>query len=284
MLKLGICYTIVSVENKWLIEAAEKRGVEVEKIMDSEVMLDLVNPKKLDVDVVLERSASYYRGLYLAYNHERMGARAINNYNAMRICGDKMLCSIELAKSGVPTPKTFVAFTPESAKACVEKMGFPVVMKPVMGSWARMVHKINDRDALEAEIEAKEEMGSPLQKVYYIQEHIDKPGRDIRAVVVGDEVIYAIYRIATPKSGWVTNTSRGGLAKPCKVTPELSELCLKATDVVGEGVYGVDLMETKNGFVVHEINHNIDFRNSVEASGIDVPGKIIDYVIKSTRK
>jgi len=208
----------------------------------------------------------------------------MNSYDAARICGDKMLTSIELAKAGVPTPRTYVALTPETARQAAGKLGFPLVMKPTTGSWARMVHKINDRDALDAALESREEMGSPSQKVYYLQEHIKKPGRDLRAFVVGNEVIAAIYRHSTEKSGWLTNTSRGGTASNCPVTPELRELSLKAVSFLDEGIYGVDLMESANGMVVHEVNHTTEFRNSSPVTGVDIGDKMIEYFIKRAKR
>ena len=279
MAKIGICYTIVSAENKQLIEAAHKRGAELDRIVDGEVMFDLTAAASKEYDVILQRTVSYSRNLYLNYYYESLGTQVINSYDAARICGDKMLCSLGLAKAGVPTPRTLLAFSPDSARQCAQKLGFPVVIKPVMGSWARMVHRINDADALSAAIESREEMGNPWQKIYYLQEHINKPGRDIRAFVVGNEVIAAIYRTATEKSGWITNTSRGGTASNCEVTSELRELCLKAASVVGEGIYGVDLMESKNGLVVHEINHTTEFRNSSPVTGVDIADKMMEYVI-----
>ena len=283
-MRIGICYTLVSAENKMLLDAANKRGVELEKITDGTALLEVSASGRKEFDVLLQRSVSYSRSQYLTYYYERNGTRVINSYDAARICGDKMLCSLELAKAGVPTPRTYVAFSPESAKAAAAKLGFPLVMKPVMGSWARMVHRINDSDSLDAALESREEMGNPWQKVYYLQEHINKPGRDIRAFVVGNEVIAAIYRHSTEKSGWITNTGRGGTASKCEVTPELSELCLKAVRIVSEGIYGVDLMESNQGMLVHEINHTTEFRNSVAPTGVDIADKMIEYVIARAKR
>ncbi len=286
-MKIGICYTFVSAENKMLLDSAKERGVELERVIDGEAVLELSGnghgPGAGEIDALVQRSVSYSRGLYLSYYYELAGTKVVNSYNAARICGDKMLCSLELAKAGIPTPKTYVSFVPESARSAASKLGFPLVMKPVVGSWARLVHRINDADALDAELESREEMGNHLQKIYYLQEHVNKPGRDIRALVVGEEVIAAVYRNSTQKSGWITNTSRGGLASKCEVTPELSELCLKAAGIVGEGIYGVDLMESEHGLLVHEINHAVEFRNSFQAMGVDVAGKMIDYLIKTAK-
>jgi [lysine-biosynthesis-protein LysW]--L-2-aminoadipate ligase len=284
MVKIGICYTIISAENKQLVDAAVRRGVELSRINDSDAVLELAaSQQKPDFDVLLQRSVSLSRSTYITYYFERMGVQVINSYNSSRICADKMFCSLELAKAGVPTPKTHIAFSPQAINDAVSEIGFPLVIKPVVGSWARMVHRINDQDALAMEIDAKEEMGNPWQKIYYLQEHINKPGRDIRAFVVGEEVVAAIYRHSTEKSGWITNTGRGGIASKCEITPQLQELCLKAVSILDEGIYGVDIMESESGLVVHEINHTTEFRNSSPVTGVDIAGKIIDYAISRSK-
>ena len=283
-MRIGICYTLISAENKMLFDAAKKGGVGLQRVVDSESLLPITQKESKELDVLLQRSVSFSRSLCLTYYFERLGTDVINSYKAAKVCGDKMLSSFELGASGVPTPKTFVAFTPESARLAGKRLGFPLVMKPVMGSWARMVHKINDEDALDAALESREEMGNPWQKIYYLQEHIDKPGRDIRAFVVGEEVVAAIYRNCTKESGWVSNASRGGHPTECAVTSELSELCLRASKIAGEGIYGVDLMESGNGLVVHEINHTTEFRNSIAPTGVDIAGKMIGYVIARAKK
>jgi [lysine-biosynthesis-protein LysW]--L-2-aminoadipate ligase len=279
----AILYTILNPENKLLIEAAQARGVELHRLVDSELSLELTAPST-DYDVILQRSSSYARTLYSSFYYEQAGALVLNPYRAHQLCGDKFLSSTLLAKANIPTPRTYSAFTPPAATHAAAQLHFPLVMKPVFGSWARMVHKINDREALEAGLESREEMGHAFQKVYYLQEHIDKPGRDIRAFVVGNQCIAAIYRHSTEKSGWITNTGRGGTASKCEVTPELAELAVRAANVFGEGIYGVDLMESSNGLVVHEVNHTTEFRNSIEPTGVDIPGKMIDYFISRAKR
>ena len=283
-MRLAICYIIISAENKMLVDSAKKRGVALERIVDGEALLPITESKAREYDAVLQRSVSYSRSQAMASYLEAQGTLVLNSYEAARICGDKMITSQKLALAGVPTPKTFVAFTPEAARRAAEQLGFPLVIKPTTGSWARMVHRINDADALDAALESREEMGSPSQKIYYLQEHIDKPGRDIRAFVVGGDVIAAIYRHSTEKSGWITNTGRGGTASNCKVTPELSELCLKSTSFLDEGIYGVDLMESANGLVVHEINHTTEFRNSSPVTGVDIGDRMMEYFISRAKR
>lgn len=283
-MKLAICYTIISAENKMLLDSAKKRGVELSRIVDGEALLPITEGNAREFDSILQRSVSFSRSQALTYFYESRGARVLNSFSAARICGDKMQTSLELARAGVPTPKTYVAFTPEMAKQAAAKLGFPLVMKPTTGSWARMVHRINDMDALDAALESREEMGSPSQKIYYLQEHIDKPGRDMRAFVVGNEVVAAIYRHSTEKSGWITNTGRGGTASKCEVTPELRELSLKAVSFLDEGIYGVDLMESANGLLVHEVNHTTEFRNSSPVTGVDIGDRMVEYFIKSAKR
>lgn len=283
-MRIGVCYTVVSAENKMLFDAAKKRGAELERVIDGEALLDLGALQGNGPDVLLQRSVSFSRSQYLTYYYEKSGTQVVNSHRSAGICGDKMLCSLELARAKVPTPKTYLAFTPEAARQAADKLGFPLVMKPVMGSWARMVHRINDMDSLDAALESREEMGNPWQKIYYLQEHVNKPGRDIRAFVVGGEVIAAIYRVSTEKSGWITNTGRGGTASKCEVGPELSELCLKAASIADEGIYGVDLMETGHGLAVHEINHTTEFRNSIGPTGVDIPGKMMEYAIARAKR
>jgi [lysine-biosynthesis-protein LysW]---L-2-aminoadipate ligase len=283
-MKLAICYTIISAENKALLDSAKKRGVELERIVDGEALLGITNCGAKQYDAILQRSVSYSRSQSLTYYFERQGSLVLNSYKAASICGDKMQTSMELARAGVPTPKTYVSFTPEAARQAASKLGFPLVIKPVNGSWARMVHRINDSDSLDAALESREEMGSPSQKIYYLQEHIKKPGRDLRAFVVGNEVVAAIYRHSTEKSGWITNTGRGGTASKCELTPELCELSLKAVSFLDEGIYGVDLMESASGLVVHEVNHTTEFRNSSPVTGVDIGDRMMEYFIKRAKR
>jgi [lysine-biosynthesis-protein LysW]--L-2-aminoadipate ligase len=282
-MRAALLYTIISAENKLLIEAAKARGLELERLPDAELQLEVTNPHT-DYDAILQRSSSYARTLYTSFWFEQAGAFVCNPYRAHQLCGDKFLASTLLAKAGIPTPKTYGAFSPEAATHAAARLSFPLVTKPVFGSWARLVHKIQSREALEAELENREEMGHAFQKVYYLQEHIDKPGRDIRAFVVGNECIGAIYRNSTEKSGWITNTGRGGTASNCPVTPELGELAVRAANVFGEGIYGVDMMESSSGLVVHEVNHTTEFRNSIAPTGVDIPGRMIEYFVSVAKR
>lgn len=200
----------------------------------------------------------------------------------MSVCGNKLLASLSLRQAGIPTPRTMLAFSEEAALDALDRLGYPAIIKPVVGSWGRLVAQINDPTTARSLIEAREYM-HPLQQVYYLQERVKRPNRDIRCYVIGQEATAAIYRNA-PTEDWRTNTALGGSAEKCKITPELAELSIKAAEAVGGGAFGVDLMETDTGMVVHEVNHTTEFKNTVKATGVDIPGKILDYTIQRARR
>ncbi|MBA3945524.1 MAG: lysine biosynthesis protein LysX [Herpetosiphonaceae bacterium] len=275
-MRLGILCSRIRVEEKLLFSAFERRGVSFERIDDGEVIWD-VQDRERPYDVVLERSISFGRSLYALKLLEDRGVRCINRYDVVATCGDKLLTSAALTRSGVPQPRALAAFTPEAALRAIETLGYPVVLKPVVGSWGRLVSRVNDRDAAEAILEHLEVLGSWQQHIFYIQEHVEKPGRDIRAFVIGDETICAIYRSS---EHWITNTARGGKASNCPVTGAVGELALRAAQAVGGGIVAVDLLETTDGrLLVNEVNHTMEFRNSIDTTGVDIPGRIVDYVL-----
>jgi [lysine-biosynthesis-protein LysW]---L-2-aminoadipate ligase len=217
------------------------------------------------------------RGLYSLRLLEMAGNTVINRYHTANTCADKLLTTIALQEAGVPQPNVKVAFTAEAAIKAMEEMGYPVIVKPVVGSWGRLLARINDRDAAEAILEHKEVLGSYQHGIIYIQEMIRKPGRDIRAFVVGNECICAIYRNS---EHWITNTARGGQASNCPITPELSKIAVDAAQAVGGGVVAVDVLEDPDrGFLVNEINHTMEFRNSIAPTGVDIPGRVVDYAL-----
>lgn len=283
-------YSRLRNDERMLMEAAQRRGVELVPIFDDEAVLD-IHARPWDVDVVLERSLSYYRGLYVLKFLHSHGVPAVNRFEVAQRCGDKAETSLLLARAGVPTPATRVAFTREGAlRACAE-VGYPAVLKPTMGSWARLLAKVDNAEQADMVLEHKEALANPLQQVYYIQSYVAKPPaadgqahRDIRAFVVGDATIAAIFRNSPH---WITNTAKGGRATACPVTPDLHELCQKAANAVGGGVLALDLMEDASapgGLVVHEVNHTMEFKNSVAPTGVDIPGAVIDFCLSEARR
>jgi [lysine-biosynthesis-protein LysW]--L-2-aminoadipate ligase len=269
------------VEEKLLFEQFGRRGIEPVVLDDRALVFALEQPPELGVDVVLERAIQHSRALYALRIFEQWGIPTVNTYAVADVCGNKFLTTVSLLRDGVPTPRTRIAFTQESALQAIEELGYPVVLKPVIGSWGRLLSKVNDRDAAEALLEHKETLGSYLHAIYYIQEYIPKPDRDIRAFVVGDECICAIYR-SSPH--WITNTAQGGRATSCPVSPEIAELSLRAARSVGGGVVAIDILESPEGLLVNEVNYTMEFRNSIETTGVNIPAKIVDYVIAVARE
>jgi len=278
-LRIGVLYSRVRVEEKWIFSAMEKRGIDYERLDDRAISFDLENPAPWRLfDAVLERSISYNSGLYALRILNAFGVPTVNTATVAEICGDKLTTSAMLARANVPQPRNMVAFSPESALEAIEAFGYPVVLKPVVGSWGRLLAKINDRDAAEAVLEHKATLGSVQHSVFYIQEFIQKPGRDIRAIIVGDRVLTAIYR---KSEHWITNTARGGEGELCPITPEIEALCLNAAAAVGGGVLAVDLVEHPDkGMVVNEINHTMEFHTAQPISGIDIANEIVSHVVR----
>jgi [lysine-biosynthesis-protein LysW]--L-2-aminoadipate ligase len=274
-MKVGVLCSRIRVEEKLLFEAFEQRRLQFDRIDDREVVFNLQQPS-LPYDVVLERCLHHSRALYALKVLNDWGVPTVNRYEVALTCGDKINTSTALAAAGVPSPRTLMAFTPESALRAIETLGYPVVLKPAIGSWGRLLAKISDRDAAEALLEHKETLGSYQHAIFYIQEYVDKPARDIRSFVVGDETIGAIFR---ESDHWITNTARGGRARNCPLTPEIDRLSRAAARAVGGGVLAIDILEHADGLLVSEVNYTMEFRNSIETTGVDIPGRIVDYVV-----
>ena len=281
-------YDLVRLEEKAIIEAAKKRNAEIElkTYDDKDLYFDLLDSSGVLEkfgSVVLQRSASYFRNLHLTAVLEGQGCRVVNNLDTALKTGNKLITSLLLAKNGVPSPRTKLAFTEDAALKALQELGYPAVLKPTIGSWGRMVALLNDEDAAKSVIEDREEM-FPLYQVYYIQEKVKRPPRDIRAIVIGNRTVAAIYRISTT-SDWRTNTARGGKAENLPISKELDDICLRATRPFGSGFYGVDLMESEDlGLLVHEVNNTTEFKNVMAQSKVDIPGLIIDYLLELSRK
>ncbi len=232
--------------------------------------------------MALQRVTSYYRGIHAAAIIASYGTPVINSREILEITGNKVFTLLKLRERGVPVPQTYVTFDVQRAIDSFKFLGNRAVIKPVMGSWGRMVGLLETESSAKAVLEDRLYM-DPLYQIYYMQEYVKRPPRDIRAFVVGDQVIAAIYRYQ-PANDWRTNTALGGRAENCPVTKELEDLAMRAASAIGEGVYGVDIMETESGMVVHEINGTVEFKNSVSVTGVDIQGKIVEYLVNRMRE
>jgi [lysine-biosynthesis-protein LysW]--L-2-aminoadipate ligase len=277
---LGVFYTIVRPEEKAILAAAEARGVAVRRYDDGETTFGLERPDGLP-DLVLNRSVSHTRSLYATRYFAHYGVPTINSPDVTELAGDKIRTSLRLFERGIPTPRTVVALSPEAALRAIEEVGYPAVLKPAIGSWGRLMAKVDTREEAEQILEHKAALPSPVHSVIYVQEFVKKPDRDLRALVLGDEVVAAMYRRS---SDWRTNAARGGSTEPAEVTEELRSLALRAADAVGGGVLAVDLMESPDGLVVHEVNPTPEFKALTAATGVDVAGRIVEYAVRVGRR
>jgi len=279
--KIGVLLSRIRIEEKLIFKAAERLGVDVVRIDDRDLIFDLGKKDFPEVDIVLDRGLVHSRAEYTLRILESWGIPTVNSYKATITCDNKFLTNMALIEHGVPTLRTMLAYTPESAIEAIERLGYPVVLKPNTGSWGRLLAKINDRDAAEAVLEHKEILGSYHHSIFYIQEYVQKPGRDIRAFVIGDSVIAASYR---QSDHWITNTARGGISAPCPITPEIEDLALRAANAVGAEIAGVDIIETPEGYKVIEINVGAEFHGLIETTDRDIPGEIISYLVSKAHK
>jgi len=277
--RLGILCSRIRLEEKLIFKALQEREVEYDRLDERRLALQLqANGLAREYDLVWCRAISHSRALSALSILNGWGIRTVNSYQVVRTCGDKVLTSMALIRHGIPTPRTVVALSVEAALEAIEEMGYPVVLKPAVGSWGRLLSRVNDRDTAEAVLKHKATLGGPLHSVFYIQEYVDKPDRDIRTLVVGEEVVYAMYRRS---DHWITNTARGGEARPCPLSPEIEELSLAAAQAVGGGILAVDLLETADGrLLVSEVNHTPEFHGAMQAVGVDIAGKMADYVLR----
>lgn len=287
-MRIGIIISHVRPEEKLLISAFQVQGVEPEIISDREINLDITaGAEQLaptgvawrEYDLIMERSVSTSRGLYTLMALGSWGVNALNRYETAATCADKFRTTLALAQANVPQPGARTAFDPDSALQAIADLGYPAVLKPVTGSWGRLLARVNDPETAEAIIEHRQTLGDYNHHIYYVQEYVQKPGRDIRAFVIGDRTICAIYR---DSAHWITNTARGGKASNCPVTPELNDICVRAAQAVGGGIVAIDVLEDpERGFLVNEVNHTMEFRNSSAPTGVDIAAEVVRYALST---
>lgn len=277
-MRIAMTYTRLRTEERLLLDAFESIGVAVEPIDLRSVVFDPANPSRwASFDAVIDRSVSLTATLTAVRLLTGYGIRCINPLGAIEVCSDKLATTIALNRAGIPTPGVRVATSLEAGIEAVEAIGYPAVLKPTVGSWGRLVARLNDRDAAEAVLEHRDTLGSSQQRVFYLQEHVSKPDRDIRVFVVGGEPIAAIVRHS---DHWVTNTARGATAQGLELTTELCEISSGAAQAVGGDAVAVDLLECpKRGLLVNELNHSMEFRNSIAATGVNIHHHVAEHAV-----
>ena len=279
---ITVLFDTIRWEEKALLEAGKKKNINLEMRDCKKISLQL-DEKPESFGTVLQRCVSYYRNLHSTAALEGMGVNVVNCLKTGIYAGNKLFTHMLLKKQGVPTPFATVAFSKEAALEALQNEGYPKVIKPTVGSWGRMISKLNDNDSAEGIIESRERM-YPIYQIHYLEEFVKRPPRDIRAIMVGDKIVAAIYR-NSGNGAWKTNMALGGVAEECKVTPEMEEICIKAKNAVHGQIVGVDLMESdERGLVVHEVNNTTEYKNTVRVCGVDIPSLMLDYILELNRR
>jgi len=285
MSKVCIVFDRLRAEEKMLQKEASELGHDT-LMLDAKITHVNTDSKKEDFglgDVVLERCVSYFRGLHFTASLEFMDIPVLNKFDVASICGNKMFMTLLLKKAGVPTPKTYFSFTSESAAENLEKVGYPLVIKPVIGSWGRGIMPIKDRDAMDAISEIRDITDSPHDRIYYLQELVERPPRDIRVITVGDEPVAAMYRKSS--GGFKTNIALGADPELCEITKEMEDMTAKASKAMGGGILGIDMMEDeKNGLVVHEVNNTVEFKGLARVAQRNIPKEMVEFALNYVRK
>ena len=285
MSKVCIVFDRLRVEEKMLQKEASELGHDV-VMLDAKITQVNTDSKKEDYDlgdVVLERCVSYFRGLHFTSSLEFMDVPVLNRFDVASVCGNKMFMTLLLKKNNIPTPKTYFSFSSDSASENLEKVGYPLVIKPIIGSWGRGVMPIRDKDAMDAIIEVREITDRPHDRIYYLQEVINRPPRDIRVITVGDEPIAAMYRKSS--GGFKTNIALGADPEICEITKEMEDLASKASRAMGGGILGIDIMEDeKRGLVVHEVNNTVEFKGLARVAKRNIPKEITEFALDYIRK
>lgn len=274
---VGLLHSRIREDERLLLASLEERGHDITRIDTRDLQLDIDSPPDAlaAVDLVIDRSIPTSHGLYTAQFLERFDIPVVNPPAVAATCADKIATSLALANAGVPTPRTTVAFDIDSALDAIETIGYPCVLKPVVGSWGRLMAKIDSRTAAEAILEHKATLGHYEHGVFYLQEFVEKPGRDFRIIAADGEPIAAMAR---ESAHWLTNAAAGATVTALSLDDQLIDLAQRATDAIGGGLLGIDLMETSEGYTVHEVNHVVEFRAMNSAVEVDVAAKIVAWL------
>ena len=285
MSKVCIVFDRLRSEEKMLQKEAANLGHDA-VMLDAKITQINTDSKKNDFDlgdIVLERCVSYFRGLHFTSCLEFMDMPVLNKFDVASTCGNKMFMTMLLKKNNIPTPKTYFSFSSQSAAENLEKVGYPLVIKPVIGSWGRGIIAIKDKDTMDAVSEIRDITDSPHDRIYYLQELVKRPPRDIRVITIGDRPIAAMYRKSS--GGFKTNIALGADPEICEITKEMEDLAAKASKAMGGGILGVDMMESdEKGLVVHEVNNTVEFKGLARVAEKNIPKEMVEFALEYIRK
>ncbi|GAA2553784.1 lysine biosynthesis protein LysX [Winogradskya consettensis] len=274
---LAVLTSRIRLEERLILRELTRRDVNFEQVDTRRLVLPLDGPLELPYRGAMSREISHTRNSYACKLFEHAGIPVVNSSRVVDLCGDKLLTTLALRDANLPTIRAMVGLVPESALDAMDDFGYPAVVKPLTGSWGRLAARLRDREQAESVLEHRSAFTGPQHRITFVQEYVDKPGRDIKAYVFGGEVVGAIYKVA---DHWRTNTARGGRAEECPLTDDLVKLLTSTSAAIGDGILGIDVIEHKDGrMFVNEVNHTPEFHGAVEVLGSDLVGAYVDYVL-----
>lgn len=233
------------------------------------------------VSIALQRSVSRTAALETSAALESLGLRVVNTSTSTAVAQSKVWSLSRLSAAGLRIPRSFAAAGSEAVLRAAQMLGLPGVYKPSQGSWGRLISLARSPEELGAIARHREAIG-PHALAGVLQELVRKPGRDIRATVVGDEVV-SIYRVN--RSHWVTNTARGARAEPAPKDPELEDTAIRASRALGLEIAGIDIFEDpERGYLVNEANPVPEFKNVARVTGVDVGLLVASYLVEEARR
>jgi RimK family alpha-L-glutamate ligase len=242
--------------------------------------VDLVNELSIAIVRPIGRGSvdeCFFR-IDLLHKLERSGLPIVNKPSTIERCMSKFTALAMLEEHGLPVPKTVVTENPIEALKAYHELGEDVVVKPLYGSRGFGISRLRDEDVVKRVVSDLHF----LRHVLYLQEFIPHGGRDIRIFVVGGEIVASMQRVSP---SWKTNIALG--AKPVPFTPseELANLALKACEVLGCDIAGVDVIESpSNGYLLTEVNSQPGWMGLQAVTKVNVAAKIVRFLISKAKR
>lgn len=278
---IGILHSITRIEEKLILQDLKKRKVAFVSLDPRSSALNGDENLMQKLTIILNREVSQIRAeLILEYLNNR-SIRTVNSAESTRLCNNKALCTWALQKGGIKVPETVVVFSLAEAIKAANKIGYPIVAKPIIGSWGRLLAKIDNQNTLESILEHKEALHNPSHSIFYLQKYIEKPGRDIRVLMIGNEPVAAMYR---KSNHWITSTAKGATPKKLKLDSELINLTKKVMEILHVEIAGIDIVETDSGYNLLEVNSTVEFHGLQSVTNISIADRIVDYIVNAARE
>lgn len=270
-----------------LLEALERKGISAQCFPITRVVARVCDEPRVrvgeqaleDCDALIVRSipaGSLEQIIFrvdVLHRLEALGVKVVNSARTIERTVDKYYTSALLEDAGIPTPRTVVTERFDKAMEAFRELG-DVVVKPLFGSEGRGMVRVCDKDAAYRVFRALE-LG---RYVFYLQEFIPHANWDMRAFVIGEEVVAAMVRRA---EGWKTNVAAGASVEPLRLDEELLELSLRASAVLEAEYAGVDVLKAESGgYYVNEVNGIPGWRGLQETTKLDIAGRIVEHVMR----